>query len=414
MKKINKKSFIDKLLDDETQSKNANVKAFMFMKNSKTINISDNRLEEIHNCGNIVKYAINESEEKKKLLYTETCKSRFCARCQKMKSIKTGQKIFTITNYLKQEKDYEFIFITLTVPNVPGEQLREENKKINKAIDKLMQRKAYNNSVIKAFITKIEVTYNRKRNDFHPHIHILAAVNNGYFKKSNEDYISHEQLLKDWQECKNDNSISQVNIQALKNNDDDILMKSVLEISKYEGKSSDYTINQEVFEVYYHALKGAQLMRYNREYKDLALIYDIDKFGLFDDYRLEVDEQGNFKNKLIGVWHFKNKEYGKFIEKLTPEEIDYLNKKEEYTSYKLFSKKKMKLQSQNIENKALIRDIEIKLAEQTSKPKTRKTAIQNTKSKLTKAKRKYSDTNSLYRLYDIIDSDFKDKFIKLN
>ena len=414
MKKTDKKSFIDKLLEDETFSKSANVKAFMFMKNSETIKVTDERLERIHKCGNIIKYAINESEEKKKLLYTETCDSRFCSRCQKMKSIKTGQKIFTITNYLKEEKDYDFIFITLTVPNVPGDKLKEENRKINKAIDKLMQRKAYNSNVIKAFITKIEVTYNRNRNDYHPHIHILAAVNKEYFKQSNRDYISHEKLLKDWQECKNDHSISQVNIKKLKGDNEPELMKSILEISKYESKSAEYTLNQKVFETYYHALKGAQLMRYNREYKDLALIYDIDKFGLFDEYRLKVDEQGNFTSKLIGVWNFKYKEYEKYFDELTPEEIEYLNKKTEYTSYKLFSKKKMKLQSENIENKAIVRDIEIKLAEQISKPKTRKSTIQNTKSKLTKAKRKYSDTNSLYRLYDIIDSDFKNKFVKLN
>jgi len=338
MRKNKEKDFIKELLTDETKSKNSNVKTFLFMKNSKTINVSETRLSEIRNCGNIIKYAINKEEKTKKLLYTETCNSRFCSRCQKMNAIKRGKKIFTITNYLKQEKEYEFIFITLTVPNVPGEELKDELKKINKAIDKMMQRKKYGKEVIKAFITKIEVTYNRKRDDYHPHIHILGAVEKDYFRKSNENYISQEQLLKDWQECTNDKTISQVNIQSIKSKDNDTLMKSVLEISKYESKSSDFTINQKVFEVFYHALNGARLMRFNREYKELSLLFDIDKFGLFDDYQLEVDENGNFTSKLIGLWNFKNKKYKTYFEDLTPEEIAFLNEKKEYESYSEFQK----------------------------------------------------------------------------
>lgn len=409
--KKNKKSFIDELLEDETQSKNSNVKAFTFMKHSQSINVSDKRLEEIHSCGNVIKYAINEQEKNKKLLYTETCKSRFCSRCQKMKSIKSGQKIFAITNYLKQEKNYQFIFITLTVPNVPGEKLKEENKKINKAIDNLMKRKTYNETVIKSFITKIEVTYNRKRKDYHPHIHILAAVEKDYFKKSNKNYIKQEQLLKDWQECKNDNSITQVNVQAIKNTDNETLMKSILEISKYESKSSDFTVNQEVFETFYHALKGAQLMRFNREYKDLALLYDIDKFGIFENYKLEIDEQGNFTSKLIGFWNFKNKEYIKYFENLTLEEINFLKEKDEFIPYDFFVTKKKKLQSEMLEYGALLRDLEVKLVRQIESKKVRKSTLVNTENKIKINKRKYSESKSLYRLYEIIDSDFKENFM---
>lgn len=329
-----------------------------------------------------------------------------------MKSIKNGQKIFTTTNYLKQEKGYEFIFITLTVPNVPGEQLKDELKKINQAIDKLMQRKRYRKEVIKAFITKVEVTYNRKRNDYHPHIHILGAVEKDYFRKSNENYINQEQLLKDWQECTNDKTINQVNIQAIKGKDDKTLMKSILEISKYEGKSSDFTVNQVVFDTFYHALNGARLIRYNREYKDLVAIYEIDKFGLFNDYKMEIDENGNFTSKLIALWNFKDKEYKKYFEDLTPEEIAFINRKQEYDSYYLFKKKMKKLQSESLEYGAKLRDYENRLKRQLESNKTRKSSISNTKEKINKFKRYYRDSKKLYSLYEIIDTDFKDKFMK--
>ena len=103
--KKDKKNFIKDLLEDESTAKNANIKAYMFMKKSKSIIVSDTTLDRMHNCGKVVKYALDTVNEKKKLLYTETCESRFCARCQKMKSIKLGQKLFTLTNYLKVEKE---------------------------------------------------------------------------------------------------------------------------------------------------------------------------------------------------------------------------------------------------------------------------------------------------------------------
>ena len=313
--KKDKKNFIEDLLEDESTAKNANIKAYMFMKKSKSISVSDTTLDRMHNCGKVVKYALDTVNEKKKLLYTETCESRFCARCQKMKSIKLGQKLFTLTNYLKVEKEYRFLFITLTVPNVSKDDLKEEIKEINSAIDKMTQRKKFQQ--FKAYFTKLEITYNRKRNDYHPHIHLLVAVEKNYFDKRNKDYIKQEELLKHWQSAKNDYSITQVDVRALKDNDDKKLMKSILELSKYEAKSSDFAINQEVFETFYFALKGARMTRFNREYRTLGKIYDVDKYGIFEDYQLEIDECGEFTCKSISHWQFKTKEYFTNFENLT-------------------------------------------------------------------------------------------------
>ena len=316
--KKQKKDFIVELLGNETESKNANVKAYMFMKNSKLISVSDISLKRMHDCGKVVKYALDIEGEKKKLLYTETCESRFCARCQKMKSIKLGQKLFTLTNYLKVEKEYRFLFITLTVPNVKGNELKDEIQSINKAIDKMTQRKIFQQ--FKAYFTKLEITYNKIRDDYHPHIHLLVAVEKNYFDKNNSDYIKRDDLLNHWQSAKKDYTITQVDVRALKDKDDDKLMKSILELSKYEAKSSDFAVNQEVFETFYFAIKGARMTRFNREYRTLGKLYDIDKYGIFDDYKMVIDETGEFTCKSISHWQFKTKEYLTNFENLTDDE----------------------------------------------------------------------------------------------
>lgn len=406
--KKDKKNFIKDLLEDESTAKNANIKAYMFMKKSKSISVSDTTLDRMHNCGKVVKYALDTVDEKKKLLYTETCESRFCARCQKMKSIKLGQKLFTLTNYLKVEKEYRFLFITLTVPNVSKDDLKEEIKEINKAIDKMMKRKIFQQ--FKAYFTKLEITYNRKRNDYHPHIHLLVAVEKNYFDKSNKDYIKQEELLKHWQSTKNDYSITQVDIRALKDNNDDKLMKSILELSKYEAKSSDFAINQEVFETFYFALKGARMTRFNREYRTLGKLYDIDKYGIFEDYQLEIDEYGEFTCKSISHWQFKTKEYLTNFENLTDAEKDFLKQKNEVQSYKQFLRTWKKVVKEKLELEDKLEMLLERQVRQNNNKDTRKLQKENTKEKIKNTKATIARKKVLIELYEKLDTEFKSEF----
>ena len=406
--KKDKKNFIKDLLEDESTAKNANIKAYMFMKKSKSISVSDTTLDRMHNCGKVVKYALDTVNEKKKLLYTETCESRFCARCQKMKSIKLGQKLFTLTNYLKVEKEYRFLFITLTVPNVSKDDLKEEIKEINSAIDKMTQRKKFQQ--FKAYFTKLEITYNRKRNDYHPHIHLLVAVEKNYFDKRNKDYIKQEELLKHWQSAKNDYSITQVDIRALKDNNDDKLMKSILELSKYEAKSSDFAINQEVFETFYFALKGARMTRFNREYRTLGKIYDVDKYGIFEDYQLEIDEYGEFTCKSISHWQFKTKEYLTNFENLTDAEKDFLKQKNEVQSYKQFLRTWKKVVKEKLKLEDKLEMLLERQVRQNNNKDTRKLQKENTKEKIKNTKATIARRKVLIELYEKLDTEFKSEF----
>ena len=406
--KKDKKNFIKDLLEDESTAKNANIKAYMFMKKSKSISVSDTTLDRMHNCGKVVKYALDTVNEKKKLLYTETCESRFCARCQKMKSIKLGQKLFTLTNYLKVEKEYRFLFITLTVPNVSKDDLKEEIKEINSAIDKMTQRKKFQQ--FKAYFTKLEITYNRKRNDYHPHIHLLVAVEKNYFDKRNKDYIKQEELLKHWQSAKNDYSITQVDIRALKDNNDDKLMKSILELSKYEAKSSDFAINQEVFETFYFALKGARMTRFNREYRTLGKLYDIDKYGIFEDYQLEIDEYGEFTCKSISHWQFKTKEYLTNFENLTDAEKDFLKQKNEVQSYKQFLRTWKKVVKEKLKLEDKLEMLLERQVRQNNNKDTRKLQKENTKEKIKNTKATIARRKVLIELYEKLDTEFKSEF----
>ncbi len=442
-KNLKEKKFIWDLLDQETQAKNQNIKVYEFIKNNPKIDITPKTLKTIHDCGNIVKWAIEPVQKQKKILYTESCKSRYCARCQSMKAVRDGLKIYTLANYLKKEKSRRFLFLTLTVPNVKGDELKKEIRAINKAFDVMMRRKQFEQFT--GFIAKLEITYNRKRDDFHPHLHVLFSVEKGYFKKSNNEYLERDDLLEHWRSVMDNENITQVDIRALKDSNEKDLIKSIQEVAKYEAKSSDFTANSKVFETFYFALKGAKMLRYGREFRELGEVYELDEFGLFDDWRLKAEKFEDFTCKTISTWHFTRKEYDTLLADLTEQEQLVLKRKanlKSYAQFKTILKRLEREKSDAIQdankvigklNKYIIfeeyselneKGIEIKKTKPIEKKITRSKESQwdkkikkasykstiNQEKKIKKAKEKIKKIERLLYLYDIISRDFKECF----
>ncbi|MDM6196059.1 protein rep, partial [Staphylococcus aureus] len=81
--------------------------------------------------------------------------------------------------YIKQKEDKQFIFLTLTTPNVTVEHLEDEIKNYNESFRRLSNRKHFK-SIAKGYVRKLEITYNKKRDDYNPHFHVLIAVNKSY------------------------------------------------------------------------------------------------------------------------------------------------------------------------------------------------------------------------------------------
>lgn len=160
-----------------------------------------------------------------------------------------------ILEYLKSSFDYEFLFLTLTVPNVAGDELVRELNKQYEAIQRLTKRKEFK-AVSKGYVRKTEITYNQERNDFHPHIHMLIAVDKKYFT-SRLLYVKHIRWLELWKSCRQNDNISQVNIKKADTN-------SFKELSKYEAKDFEMlSYSQEVFEYFHNALHGRKTLTYN-------------------------------------------------------------------------------------------------------------------------------------------------------
>lgn len=281
--------------------------------------VSKKLTERIKECGDFLQMLSDLSLENSKLHRASFCGNRFCPMCSWRVACKDSLEISILMEHLRKEENKEFIFLTLTVPNVKGDELDSSIKKYNKSFKKLMERKEVQN-IVKGYIRKLEVTYNSDKTSdsydtYHPHFHVVLAVNKSYFKKQ-DLYINHDRWLNLWREATGDFSITQVDVRKAKAND----YKEVYELAKYSAKDTDYLINREVFTVFYKALKGKQVLVFSGLFKESHKMYQNGELDIYKELdSIEYAYMVNYN------W-LKNKYDSSQIRELTEEEKQAFNK----------------------------------------------------------------------------------------
>lgn len=258
--------------------------------------IGENQMDLVEDCNTFLSFVADKTLEKQKLYKANSCKNRFCPVCAWRRARKDALGLSLMMQYIKQQEKKEFIFLTFTTPNVQNEQLEDEIKHYNKSFKKMVERKKVK-SVIKGYVRKLEITYNKKRDDYNPHFHVLIAVNKSYFTDKRY-YISQQEWLDLWRDVTGISEITQVQVQKIRQNNN----KELYEMAKYSGKDSDYLINQKVFDAFYKSLKGKQVLVYSGLFKEAKK-----KLKNGDlDYLKEIDPT-EYIYQIFYIW--KQKEY---------------------------------------------------------------------------------------------------------
>ena len=258
--------------------------------------IGENQMDLVEDCNTFLSFVADKTLEKQKLYKANSCKNRFCPVCAWRKARKDALGLSLMMQYIKQQEKKEFIFLTLTTPNVMSDELENEIKRYNNSFRKLIKRKKVG-SVIKGYVRKLEITYNKKRDDYNPHFHVLIAVNKSYFTDKRY-YISQQEWLDLWRDVTGISEITQVQVQKIRQNNN----KELYEMAKYSGKDSDYLINQKVFDAFYKSLKGKQVLVYSGLFKEAKK-----KLKNGDlDYLKEIDPT-EYIYQIFYIW--KQKEY---------------------------------------------------------------------------------------------------------
>lgn len=314
----------------------------------------EKRADRLHDCGvhlwfNV--YSDGNGGEMMKVKHAESCRVRLCPLCTWRRSIKIQTHTRKILESMQAEKEYEYILVTLTVPNVTGAELSNKISDMMKAWNRFAGYKVFDKAV-KGWYRGLEVTHNLqkykfkyiKRNGkkqrvtlvddngrpipnpfydtYHPHFHCIFAVDkNNYF--NGRDYIKRDEWLAMWQKAMKDPTITQVDVRKVKPKKTDntgacfadTIITAVCEVAKYTVKSGDYVLpwdwdmSCKSVEVLDKALANRRLVAYGGVMKDWHK-----KLNLDDEIDGDLIEDGETPNgevirEVCAFWNVGYQQY---------------------------------------------------------------------------------------------------------
>jgi plasmid rolling circle replication initiator protein Rep len=202
----------------------------------------------IKECGTYLEYKRFLETLDFRLNRANFCKVRLCPMCSWRRSLKIFGQTSKIMNTALEEKEYRFLFLTLTCKNVNGEDLSNQIDELFKAFTKTTRRKQFKQSV-KGWFRALEVTHNLDKSSvnydtYHPHFHMVLMVNESYFKDT-RIYLTHKDWVELWKSCMSIDYEPFINIKAFKSGTKEETEKSVAEVAKYAVKDDDLIIKDE-------------------------------------------------------------------------------------------------------------------------------------------------------------------------
>lgn len=168
--------------------------------------------ERIFECSQELEYALDPNrdtgEVRFRLKRARFCRVRFCPICQWRRSLMWKARFMKYVMVPEFPKG-RWLHLTLTVENMPLNGLRAALQEMNRAWERMIQRKNWPGL---GFIRSTEIT--RAKNDFaHPHFHVLLYVSSSYFGRG---YITHAKWVDMWREALRVDYDPSVKIQAFK------------------------------------------------------------------------------------------------------------------------------------------------------------------------------------------------------
>jgi plasmid rolling circle replication initiator protein Rep len=251
----------------------------------------------ISSCGSSLCFESCPEGHYKRLISAYFCHRRLCVMCQWRKSLVMYHQTFQLAH--RHQKEFESdipLLLTLTVPNVKGEELKGCLDMMAKAFDRLMKRRGVKR-MARSWFRSLEVTYNEEKNTYHPHFHVLIMVPKNYFEKSYGLYIPRDEWLEMWRESTGISGITQVDIRKVKPKGERGTVEGVTaEVSKYATKPGSYlkgddrsgyrVVNPEVVKVLHYALRKRRLVAYG---------------GMFKKFRAELKQKDVEKADLVHI-----------------------------------------------------------------------------------------------------------------
>lgn len=227
----------------------------------------------IADCGSFLNFKSCMEGHFKKLVGANFCRARLCTICQWRRSLVIFHQVLELVHAHRETYKSDIpLLLTLTVPNIKGEQLKETLDQMQRAFIHNFIRRKKIKAVARSWFRSLEITCNRDRDDYHPHFHVLLLVPRPYFETNRDLYIDRDEWLSMWQKAMKNNNITQVDIRRVRKKSEKQSLEAVAaEVSKYATKPSSYLEKQkdgtfeaanDVIKTLHNAIKGRRLVAF--------------------------------------------------------------------------------------------------------------------------------------------------------
>ena len=265
-------------------------------------------IERIQSCGDVLRF-IRREDGSLKLYQAYFCKNKLCPMCNWRRSMKYSYQTSRIVDEaIKQSPKGRFLFLTLTVKNVPGIELNNTISQLTQSFDRLFRRAKVKKNLI-GYLRSVEVTHNEDDKTYHPHIHVLLMVIPSYFN-SKDNYITHEEWGEMWSQSLKVDYVPMVDIRTVKETGKG-LRGAVLETAKYPTKPIKLDVeNKQVVDDLYNGLYRKRQLGYGGLFKTIKKQLQLDDVENGNLVKTS-DEENDLSSgtKIVAYWNATKQNY---------------------------------------------------------------------------------------------------------
>ena len=266
-------------------------------------------IERVKTCGDYLQF-VKRPDGSLRLAKAYFCQNKLCAMCNWRRSMKHSyQTSVVVDEAMQQYPKARFLFLTLTVKNVPGEELSKTFTSLTQAFDRLFRRAKVKKNLI-GYLRATEVTHNEITGEYHPHLHVLLMVKSSYFGGKGDNYITQEEWGQMWSQSLKVDYVPMVDVRAVKEQGKG-LKGAILETAKYPTKPIKLELeNAQVVEDLYNGLYRKRQIAYGGLFKDIKKKLELDDVENGDLVHTGEDkEELSGGTKIIAVWNASRQNY---------------------------------------------------------------------------------------------------------
>ncbi|MDE7245729.1 MAG: protein rep [Oscillospiraceae bacterium] len=281
-------------------------------------------------CATFLEFATPDGGERK-LRTANFCKMRLCPMCIGRRARKSAWKLSKVLDLVEAEHEVKFIFLTLTMRNVvDGKYLGAALGELTDAWDRFLKLRPIVRSV-RGYFRAIEITrgngITKEDKGYHPHIHVILAVDRDYFSKASRKsgkYLNQSDLVLFWQKALRVDYLPSVDISTTKakrkrGGVESASLAAAKEGAKYPVKDDDYIDPKlpedraiEILRDYTEALRKRRLIAFGGWMKEAAKKLDAEDLEGGDLVHVDEDDVIREDVKLLierFCWHFGAGDY---------------------------------------------------------------------------------------------------------